>query len=303
VKRAVSIVVCTRGRPLAALDVVRDVLGQAGDGDEVVVVDQSEPADRDAVARALARLADVRVRHLPAPADGLPAARNLGLQATRGEVVLFLDDDVRLRPGCLAAHRAAYAALSIGGVVGRIEERTVRPNAPRTTNRLGPGGRVLTNLEGRAPVDVATLKGANMSFRRAALLAAGPADPRYVGAALLEDADWSTRVAALGWRLRFVPEAAVAHLSLPAGGCRVASAQEREASRFRSTGTFVRLHRPWTAPLVAATFSAIAARRAMAWRSPRAVLRLLGALADGWRRGAPAGQRGPEDGLPSGESG
>ncbi|MEZ4237535.1 MAG: hypothetical protein R3F59_15590 [Myxococcota bacterium] len=43
--------------------------------------------------------------------------------------MLFLDDDARLHPGCLDAHRAAFVDPTVGGVVGQIVERVLRPNA------------------------------------------------------------------------------------------------------------------------------------------------------------------------------
>ena len=54
-----------------------------------------------------------------------------------------------------------------------------------------------------------------MSFRRAALEAAGP--QILLEDRILEDVDWSTRVRRLGWALWYVPEA-FDHLSAPSGG-------------------------------------------------------------------------------------
>jgi GT2 family glycosyltransferase len=219
------------------------------------------------------------------PGRGLPRARNLGVELTRGDVVWFLDDDVRLRPGCLEAHRRAYADPWVGGVTGRIDEVIVRPNSRRLRNGIGLGGRVRTRLDGDRPAPLETLKGANMSMRRAALRSAGPCDEGLRGTALLEDAEWSTRVAALGWRLRFEPAAAVVHLSLPAGGCRVADPLATERWRFHNTARFIRRHRPHQQLRVTATFALIAARRAWQWRDPGAVGALIRAWREGWRGG------------------
>ena len=45
------------------------------------------------------------------------AARNRGLACTSGELVVFLNDDVVLEPGCLAAHAEAQARLDRPGLV------------------------------------------------------------------------------------------------------------------------------------------------------------------------------------------
>lgn len=278
-----SVIVCTRHRPWAVRDVVHDVLAQLPLGADLLVVDQSDDS-RDTAA-FLAACGDARVRHLPMAALGLPAARNRGVAETQGALVWFLDDDVRLAEGCAAAMVAAFAELDVGGVVGRIHERTVRANAPGTVNEVGPDGRVRTNLTGAHACDVATLKGANMAYRREALADAGPCDERFVGTAFLEDADWSTRVAMAGWRLRYAPDAAVWHLSLPTGGCRVADAAEVERWRFHHTGYFVARHRRGDVLRVQATFAAIALKRALAWRDPAAPVRLMDALWAGYALG------------------
>jgi GT2 family glycosyltransferase len=276
-----AVVVATRDRHEALAALLASLRPQLRPADEVVVVDQSGPAARAANARALA---DDRVAHLVVDPTGLPDARNRGVRATTAPAVLFLDDDAWALPGCLDAHRAALADPYVGAVAGRIIERRVRGNAAGPRNDLDLGGRVRVDLSPWGPGAVTTVKGANAAFRRAALDAVGGCDPGYGGTAFLEDADWSTRVRRAGWRVAWAPDAAVVHHSAPAGGCR-ADPRQAEWWRFHNTGRFIRRHRPWTAPAVWLTFSAIAAKRAAAWRDPSAVGTLLAAWVEGWRHG------------------
>ncbi len=273
-----SVVIATYNRPEALQNSVRDVLEQLPPGGELVVVDQS---DDDLIATLPPQ---ARVVRLQPPS--LPIARNVGVQHTSGEVILFLDDDVRLHPGCLAAHVEAFGDPTVGGTVGQIVEHEVRPNRSGTINRIGRGGRVLTNLTGRHRTEVQTLKGANMAYRRRALAAAGPFDPNYLGTAILEDADLSTRVRNLGWRLMYLPDASLDHLSVPVGGVRVGSREATERWRFHNTAYFLRRHRTRLGIRGLATFTAIAARRALEWRDPAAMVHLLRAWRDGWRLAA-----------------
>ena len=69
---------------------------------EVIVVDDESTDGSAAVA---ARFANVRL--LRQRRGGVAAARNTGLHASRGDCVLFLDADDRLRDGAIAALRAA----------------------------------------------------------------------------------------------------------------------------------------------------------------------------------------------------
>ncbi|MBN2799760.1 MAG: glycosyltransferase [Deltaproteobacteria bacterium] len=282
-----SLIIPTLDRSDHLLPLLGDALAQAPEDAEIWVIDQS--GDQDALRSQgwITGRADPRLRWVRAPRRGLPTARNVGLSHAVGEVVLFLDDDTRLREGCVRAHLDNYRDPRVGGVVGRIYERTLRPNISRTSNVLSLGGRVLTNLEGRERVRVATLKGANMSFRREALRSAGPFDPRYLGTAFLEDADMSTRVAALGWELWFDPAAALDHNSAPTGGVRTGQRRSTEVWRFHNTGVFVARHRGRRAAAATwLTFSLIAARRAAEWGEPRAAAELMGALWRGMRLGA-----------------
>lgn len=270
-------VVCTLDRPRHVQRTVADVLRQADEEQvdvQVVVVDQSavtspHPAGVEVITAA----------------PGLPAARNTAARACGAPVLLFLDDDVLVHPGCLRGHLSAYADPTVGGVVGRIIEHRVQPNSPSVANRMSLGGRIVTNLDGLEAGPIATLKGANMSVRAAALAEAGGFDPGWHGTAFLEDADVSMRIRGAGWALRFEPRACVEHLSAPSGGVRQPDPLATEGWRFHNTGRFVRRHHGWRRPLVELTFLAIAVKRAASWRRPGAVGALMAALHRGFRDG------------------
>ena len=255
---------------------------------EILVVDQSDRAEHIRTRAWCEARDDPRLRCVHRAERSLPGARNAGIAATTAPIVLFFDDDVRLHPGCISSHLARYREPSVGGVVGRIVERRLRPNAMWTTNRIGFGGRVITRLDGPDAVAVHTLKGANMSFRRDALVAAGGFDDGFTGNAMLEDADASWRVRRAGWRLVYDPDAAVDHLHEPSGGVRTGGL-DAEWWRFHNTARFVRRHRGWTgAPGLVVVHLGIAAWRSMVDRDVRVVPRLARALARGWRGASPA---------------
>lgn len=285
---AVDILVCTLDRGEAAASVVRDVLPQLAPHDTVLVLDQS--ADPAPLQAALAALADPRVHHRAALAEGLPAARNRALALTASPLVIFFDDDVEVAPGCIAAHRQALSAPEIGGSVGWIEERGMRWNAPPSTNRVGWDGRVRVHLQGERAVDVRSVKGCNMGLRRAAVERVGGFDPGYRGTSFLEETDLSTRIRRAGWRIRYEPRAAVVHHSAPTGGVRQGGRLAAERWRFINTGRYLARHRGVVGlALAAPSFAAIAARRALELRSPSAALTLPLAMASGaarvWREG------------------
>lgn len=285
-----SVVIPTLNRGRLFHDTVRQVLAQDFPDFDLWLVDQSDPDQRTANGALVTTLADPRVHYFHLPVKGLPNARNEGLARCLGRIVLFLDDDViLLEPTFLAAHVRAYEDPAIGGVTGRIVERSVRPNAKDTAAHLSKGGRTITNMWGTEQRFIESCKGANMSYRRAAIDQIGGFDRRLRGTALLEDTDFSHRIREAGWKLLYDPACELVHLSAPSGGVRVEDALRGEIWRFRNTAYFVLKHRgPRHFPRFLATFGAIAAARAAKWKDPGAVAKLAQAIRDGvsdWREG------------------
>lgn len=87
-------------------DCLESVLAQAGDGVEIVVVDDASP---DASMRIVAALQDAHPGRIRALAHahncGLSAARNTLMDAARGDYLWFLDSDDVLLPGAIAGLR------------------------------------------------------------------------------------------------------------------------------------------------------------------------------------------------------
>ncbi|MGE2834434.1 glycosyltransferase family 2 protein [Mycobacterium sp. SMC-4] len=120
----VSVVVCcyTMRRRQVLGGAVDAALGQLEPADELIVVvdgDDDERADelyRDLSVTYSDRIMLVRNEF----ARGLSGARNTGLQAAIGDVVVFLDDDAVLHSGGLDAVRTAFvdpAVTALGGAV------------------------------------------------------------------------------------------------------------------------------------------------------------------------------------------
>ena len=280
-----AVIIATRNRPKWLARTVHSVDVAAVDC--IVVVDQSDELYRED-NRTAVEMID-RVVYIDSPIDGLPAARNRGIAVGQEDVLLFFDDDVHIFEGCIAAHMSAYEDPSVGAVVGRIAETVVKSNRRDVGNRMNRLGLLRTNLWGTSAQVVDAVKGANMSFRRAALDEVGGFDGSYGGTAYLEEVDVSERLRALGWTILFEPKAEVVHFSAPAGGVRVGSQQQTERWRFQNTGYFLGKHRSlMDGGLGHLTYSAVALKRGLEWRDPLAAGKLMRALLAGWREGRSA---------------
>ena len=94
----VSVVLATRDRPQLLTRAIASVLSQRYRNWELVVVDDGTAAGTREVVEAAG---DGRVRLVEGPRRGLGAARNAGLEAIKGEVVCYCDDDNLMHPGWL----------------------------------------------------------------------------------------------------------------------------------------------------------------------------------------------------------
>jgi glycosyltransferase involved in cell wall biosynthesis len=193
---------------------------------EIIVVDDGSSDDTSAVAR---RHRAVTVRH---PVNrGIAAARNSGLRTATAPIVAYLDDDCEPAPGWAEALLAAYAE-DVAGAGGPIlphargglilgflsRHNPLEPLELELATSAGAIRRLALYLrrQWRRTVpagkrDVYSLVGANMSFRRDVLLAAGGFDERFRFGA--EEVDLCLRLhhSRDAARLVFIPEAAIQH--------------------------------------------------------------------------------------------
>src|SRR3954465_5468981 len=183
-----SVVIPTRDRA-GYLGVALDsVVPQArAAGAEVLVVRDGPDAESAAVASAR----DVRViSHTRS--RGLNAARNTGIAETSGELVVFVDDDVEVRPGWLEALLGAAASGPVvdvfpGPVFARFEDHPFR--------MCGREGPPVTFLDlGPVDVDAPHAWGAKLAIRRRAFERVGRFDearPLYG-----DEQEWQDRLRA-----------------------------------------------------------------------------------------------------------
>jgi GT2 family glycosyltransferase len=199
----VSIVVCTNGASPRLAATVAAAAGQAPDA-EVVVVWSGAAKAPDALAASLG----ARVEAEPLP--GIAAARQRGLTAATGDVVVFADDDVTPEPGWFDALVAPLDDAGVGSVGGTIVPAWPGGAAPRwLPARLGVayGERVAGG--GHYPF------GANMAIRREPALAAGgfrsALGHRAGRPGLHEETELCRHLDAAGWRSVDAPGAVVHH--------------------------------------------------------------------------------------------
>jgi len=174
-------------------------------GAEIVVVDDAVPSAgvSDLVSGFGATYAPNNA------AGGLNAARNTGVARSGGDLVVFVDDDIRARPGWLDGLLAAAGANpDVDVFAGRISPR-MEGHPPRTCGREGPP---ITTLDlGPRDTDAEYAWGSNMAIRRSALDRIGEFDVSLAGGG--DEQEWQERLRARepGARVLYVAAAGVEH--------------------------------------------------------------------------------------------
>lgn len=210
-----SIVICTDGRPAALAGVLRSLERLEGGPFEVVVV---RGPTEDGIADVL-RPWHGRIKILRNPVRNLSASRNIGIAASGGEVVAFVDDDGFPEPEWLTDLLAPFSEPPVAAAGGIVMDHTgLRPQYGHATcNRLGVAdcghAAPMNHLCVPAAFDFPYVQGTNSAFRRSDLLAIGGFDEEYEF--FHDETDVCCRLVDAGRLIRQLPGAVVHHKMLP----------------------------------------------------------------------------------------
>jgi len=284
----VSVIVCSRDRAESLRAALRSILAVDYPAFEVVIVD-SAPAT-DATSRVIQEADDHRVRYVHEPGSGLSRARNSGIEAARGEILAFTDDDVVVDRSWLQAilqgfQRAARIDCVTGLVVGAELETPSQAYFEAKVNWASSFQPRLYDLaahrsdDPRYPYCAGLLgTGANFALSRSAAGSVGRFDealgagsPAQGG----EDLDYFLRVLLAGGTIAYEPASLVWHMHR------------------RDESALVRQMYGYGAGLTAFVFKHLASqrtRRDLACRLPAGSWRLLSSARDA-QRSAPVARR------------
>lgn len=211
-----TVVIATYGRDDVLCDAIASVLAADELPFELLVIDQTQ-IHRPDVERRLRAIDDDRYHRYVVGPPSLPAARNFGIAAARGEIVIFVDDDVVVDPRFVEAHLDAHGP-GVGAVAGRVRDLDGQPSGELF--HIDRWGGNVGGWDWSAPGLTNTVRGCNMSFPRTVLRAVGGFDTRFRGNAYREESDVCRRVLDAGFTIRYTPDASLLHLAHESGGCR-----------------------------------------------------------------------------------
>jgi glycosyltransferase involved in cell wall biosynthesis len=218
-----TVAICTLNRRDDLEIALESLRGQeAGPDWDILVVDNGS---EDATAEYVESVAEgfpVPITRSLEPERGLSIARNRALREARGEIIIFVDDDVRCRPGWLAAHRESYDDPLVVATGGRIVPTFATKPPPwldpeDLSDIAGPVGRCEHGEERQSmgpETSLGCFLGGNMGMRRAAAQDAGGFrtdlgwGKRWIPG---EETELMKRLMTPGQRAWYLPEATLEH--------------------------------------------------------------------------------------------
>ena len=219
-----SVVICTYGRSSTLFDVLKDLSKQKIRPFEVIIVDQSPDSSVKNTVEQLRKELKYNLCFTGAQSypKSLTISRNIGIGeiSKDSQIVMFLDDDVRLDINYIDAVLEVFDRYDAYGVTGYLDQPKFI--IPRIVNIIfhfaSYRGRVLHSSEAESiaqierETDVQWLSGCNMSYKKEVFNKL-KFDEKLKRWSYKEDVDFSYRVYKEYGKLYVTPDAKVIHLS------------------------------------------------------------------------------------------
>jgi len=251
----ISIVIPTYNRNKMLCRTIANILTFERQYSELIIVDQTKEHDTQTRQYIEKLISNNKIKYIYVDYPNLPNARNTAIEAACGDIILFFDDDIEINKDTIPSHVSGFTEQNIGCVTGKVtiqntnqignkvlEDKSVLKKIIKSllfiflrkkaayVGRLG----ILSNFSGDRVLPSDSCIGCNMSFRKEVFKECGPFDVKFTGNAVREDTDMSVRLRRKGYRIAYIPQAAVIHFMDNAGGTRTAATETYWHTIFRN---------------------------------------------------------------------
>lgn len=221
-----SLVIVTYNRDVVLVETIKalqPLRAQLDVPSELLIIDQTALHETATEVALQTWQRDQQIRWIRLPVAHLTKAMNIGLLEARGDVVLFVDDDIIPLPELLGEHLGAHQAYAEAwAVVGQVLQPGQKP--------LALLGRPLSTFLWRdldfpfnstLPAWIENAIACNLSVKRRKALAIGGFDEAFPPpVAARFESEFAKRLVKAGGRIRFAPAASLHHLAVGSGGTR-----------------------------------------------------------------------------------
>jgi len=211
---------------------------------ELIIVDQTREHEPETKHYLDQLIENKKIIYIFIDFPNLPNARNAGINISKGDIIIFFDDDVEINEYTIPSHISSLAQTDTGCVTGKVnivnintDDNIVFKNRSKTkifiksllffflrkrASYVGLFG-VLANFDGDKKLPADTCIGCNMSFKKEVFAKSGSFDSNYTGNAYREDTDISVRLRKSGYKIIYDPKASIKHNMENSGGTRAAA--------------------------------------------------------------------------------
>lgn len=211
----ISCIIPTLNRQKVLANTINDLLQQTTLPHEIIVVDQTV-YQHESEKKLFLQFSDHHLlRWIFQSEQNASLARNVGTLASTGDIVLFLDDDVKIGPYFIAAHSRNYLDPRIIAVSGQILEMEQEVVEQLPSRALDPEVGWLYFPKNYAKrCQTSWMASGNFSIRKQHFIDLGGMDANYRRGAFREESDFAMRFRLAGHRFQFDPEASLVHLGI-----------------------------------------------------------------------------------------
>lgn len=222
-----SVIIATFNRDIILCKTLKQLLVQTGVHFEIVVVDQTAKHDLETMQFLKANKNSIYYHILAEP--NLPAARNFGIAQSKGELIIFLDDDVLIDVDFVKTVEEIFNKNNqISGLTGLSRSPNMRVSDKWNVVPRRNRDRMRCGLIDLAPTN--TLPGFFMAFKKNVLIEVGGFD-EWIGTqpkAANEDGELCLRLVLSGYKLFVTSQIEILHLAEKSGGCEVRTSYDTQ---------------------------------------------------------------------------
>ena len=246
---SLSIVIPTYRRGEVLIDTIRYLLCLPIQPIEIIVVDQTEEYSPE-VFSSFQTLEKGIVRRIILSEPSIPHAMNVGLDEAKGEIVLFLDDDIIPDERIVAAHLKAHEKYpEVWAVVGQVLQpedgfqvsvnRHKEAGCKRQKSNCGLWQDLDFKFNSNVPAWIENVMAGNLSVKKGFALQMGGFDENFIPPVSYRfETEFAKRLIRVGGKIRFEPSASIKHLRAGHGGTRSRGSHLSSASPIHGVGDY-----------------------------------------------------------------
>jgi GT2 family glycosyltransferase len=207
-----SIIICTYRREEVLVNTIKNVIDRKREckyESEIIVVDQ-KPRHKKKVKNYIKNESKKNFRYFELEKASLTRARNYGCKKAEGDILIYLDDDIKPKRGIIKEHLETHKNYKTEAVAGQVLE-----------DESGPMKRKGSFSHNEFEKEWYRIYGCNFSIRKEFYVEIGGSDENLGVHSYSEDVILAKKIFYNGGGIVFNPEASVVHLAHPRGGCRI----------------------------------------------------------------------------------